>query len=102
MVSVLTTNPAILYGDGPVFEQSSDVQPGAYPAKLLTGYLGSVGGYIPQQIRMYVFERNGMYITFTLYALGLRATEGDVTQIAPINIEEQNIFDNMVAGLRFQ
>lgn len=102
IIGVLTTDPTTLRGDGPVFENSSNVQPSAYPAKLLTGYISSIGGYIPQQIRMHVFEHNSYYITFTLYALGPSATEGDIVQIAPIYPEDEKIFDNIAAGLQLR
>ena len=59
--------------------------------------IGVIGRYIPQRIRMYVFEHNGDYITGPLYALGLNATEGDVSQIKSIFFEEERTFDNLVA-----
>ena len=102
VIIIWTADPLSLPGDRPIYETVTDAQPGAYPGKLVTGYIGSIGGYIPQQIRMYVFEHNGYYIAFTLYALGLNATEGDVSQIAPIFSEEEKIFDNVVAGLQFR
>jgi len=102
VVFVMTMNPAEVPGDRPLIETTSDVQPARYPAKLYTGYLGAIGGYIPQQIRMYVFEHNGVYIAFTLYALGLHVTEGDFSQIVPIYPEDEKIFDNIVKGLELQ
>jgi len=102
VVFVSEVNPMDMHGDGPVYESDTTVQPARYPARLLTGYIGSVGGNFPQQIRRYIFEHNGVFITFTLYGLGLHATEGDVSQIAPIYSEDQNIFDNIVKGLELQ
>ncbi len=95
-------DPLSLPGDRPIYETVTDVQPGAYPCKLVTGYMGSIGGYVPQQLRMYIFEHNGTYITITLYAVGLKATDGDMTQIVPLLSEDVKIFDAMVAGLRFE
>lgn len=102
VVGVWTTDPISLPGDRPIYETITDAKPGAYPARLVTGYMGSIGGYLPQQIRMYIFEQNGVYITFTLYALGLNVMEGDVSQVAPLFSEDVSIFDNIVAGLRFE
>jgi hypothetical protein len=34
------------------------------------GFIGSVGGRIPQQFVTYLMREGGMYYTFTLYALG--------------------------------
>ena len=84
-----------------VIDSTTDVQVGVYSTKLLTGYIGAVGGYIPQQIRRFVFERNGYYFVVTLYALGLHVTEGEISQIAQLNPEDVSLFDNIVASLQF-
>ena len=102
VIATSTTDPLSMPGGGTVYENTMDVQIGAYPAKLVTGYLGSIGGYIPQQIRMYVFERNGTYFAFTLYALGLNAAEGDPSQIAPISPEDVSRFDAMIQTVQFK
>ena len=101
VVTVSNTDPSTLLGDGPAIDSVTDVQVGVYPAKLLTGYIGAVGGYIPQQIRRFVFERNGYYFVVTLYALGLHVTEGEFSQIAQLNPEDVSLFDNIVASLQF-
>lgn len=101
VVTVSNTDPSTLLGDGPAIDSVTDVQVGLYPAKLLTGYIGAVGGYIPQQIRRFVFERNGYYFVVTLYALGLHVTEGEFSQIAQLNPEDVSLFDNIVASLQF-
>lgn len=100
VVAVWNMDPTAPLGDGPVIESTTDVQLSGYPAKLLTGYIGSVGGNIPQQFRRFVVERNGSYFVITLYALGLHATEGDVSQIAQLNPKDISLFDNMVTSMQ--
>lgn len=100
VVAVWNMDPTAPLGDGPVIESTTDVQLSGYPAKLLTGYIGSVGGYIPQQIKRFVVERNNSYFVITLYALGLHTTEGDVSQIAQLNPEDVSLFDNMVTSMQ--
>ena len=100
VISVWNIDPTAPLGDGPVIESTTDVQLSGYSAKLLTGYIGSVGGYIPQQFRRFVVERNGSYFVVTLYALGLHATEGDVSQRAQLNPEDISLFDNMVTSMQ--
>ncbi|MBV6395152.1 MAG: hypothetical protein HFACDABA_00723 [Anaerolineales bacterium] len=101
VIGVMTTDPAALRGDGPVFESSSNVQIGLYPARLLTGYIGAIGGHIPQQFRMYVFQRADYYLTVTLYALGLHIMDGDASQIAPLDPNDVARFDRIVESIRF-
>ena len=100
VISVWNINPAAPLGDGSVIESTTDVQFSGYPAKLLTGYIGSIGGYIPQQFKRFVVERNGFYFVATLYALGLHATEGDISQIAKLNPEDVSLFDDMVTSMQ--
>lgn len=100
VVEVWNIDPATSLGDGAVIESAADVQLSGYSAKLLTGYIGSVGGYIPQQIRRFVVERNASYFVVTLYALGLHATEGDVSQIVQLNPEDVSLFDTMVTSMQ--
>ena len=102
VIGVMTSAPTDMPGDRPIFETSTDVQVGAYPAKLLTGYIGAIGGYIPQQFRMYLFQRADHYVTVTLYALGLNVTEGDMSQIVTMDPEDVPEFELIVRSLRFR
>ncbi|MBI5294262.1 MAG: hypothetical protein HY869_02220 [Chloroflexi bacterium] len=43
-IEVMNVDPTAPRGDGAVIENTSDIQFSGYPAKLLTGYIGSVGG----------------------------------------------------------
>ncbi len=99
VIEVTNTDPTMPLGDGSVFENSVDTQLSGRPAKLLTGYIGSVGGYIPQQFRKYVIEHNGFYISITLYALGLHVTEGDISQIAQTDPADVSLFESIVASM---
>ena len=100
VISVWSVDPTTPRGDDPVIESTSDIQVSGYPAKLLTGYIGAVGGYVPQQYRKIIVEREGLYFIFTLYAFGLHATEGDVSQIAQLVPEDVSIFNAMATTLQ--
>lgn len=99
-VEVMNIDPTAPRGDGAVIETISDTQVSGYPAKLLTGYIGSVGGYIPQQFRKVVVERNGSYFVVTLYALGLHVTDGDLSKIAELAMVDISLFDNVTASMQ--
>lgn len=99
-IEVMTVDPTSPRGDGPFIENTMDVQLPNYPAKLLTGYIGSVGGNIPQQFKRYIIERNGFYYVMTLYALGLHVSEGDISQIAQLIPEDVVVFDRLAASMQ--
>ena len=100
VISVWNMDPTVPRGDGPVIESTQEVHLSGYSAQLLTGYIGSIGGYIPQQYRRYVIEQKNAYLIVTLFALGLNATEGDVTQIVQLNPEDVTLFDKIVASMQ--
>lgn len=100
VISIWSIDPTAPLGDGSVIESTTGVQLSGYSAKLLTGYIGSVGGYIPQQFKKFVVERNGSYFVIALYALGLHAAEGDISQIAQLNSEDISLFESMVASMQ--
>lgn len=98
-VEVMTIDPTAPRGDGAVIESASDAQISGYPATLLTGYVGSVGGYMPQQFKQLVIERNGNYFVLTLYALGLHITDGDISQIVQLTPEDVTLFDEIAESM---
>jgi WD40 repeat protein len=102
VISASENNPASAQGGGHVFETSTEMEIGDYTATLLTGYTGAIGGYIPQQFRMYVFERNGLYFTFKLYALGLHAQGGNLSQVVFLNPDDVERFDELILTVQFK
>jgi hypothetical protein len=99
VVSVWDKDPAAPLGDGPVNESVTDVELAGYPARLFTGYIGSIGGYVPQQFRRYVIERNGVYWMITLYALGLHASGGDLSPIVELDPADVQLFETIAASV---
>ncbi len=101
VISVYTQDPQTFAGDGPVVESASSEVVAGQQARVMRGYIGAVGGYIPQQYISYAIQYNGLYYRFTQYALGLHATEGDVTQIVPLNAEDVTLFVYIMNSLSF-
>lgn len=99
-VEVMNVDPTSPRGDGSVIENTEEIQLSGHPAKLLTGYIGSVGGYMPQQFKKIVVEQNGNYFVITLYALGLHVTDGDVSQIVPLAPDDVLLFDSITASMQ--
>lgn len=99
-IEVTNIDPTAPRGDGAIIESTSDIQFSGYPAKLSTGYIGSVSGYIPQQFKKIIVERNDNYFVITLYALGLHVTNGDISQITQLTADDVSLFDNITASIR--
>lgn len=98
--SIGEVSPEDCRGDCPVIESSEAVQVAGQPATKLAGYIGSIGGNIPQQYQTYVFEREGRFYSFTLYALE-RSETVEGTDIQPLAAEDVALFEQMLATLRF-
>ncbi len=101
VIQVWEVDPTSLRGDGPVVESKTDTQLSGQPAKLLTGYIGAIGGYVPQQYKRIQIERNGLFFTFTVYALGLHATSSNLSDIRPLQSEDASLFDTILNTLKF-
>ena len=100
---VIEVEQTIPNADGPVLvtESTADLLVSGFSATLTTGHIDSIGGYIPQQFRRIVIHPIGPNIVITLYALGLHATDGDISQIAPLDPEDISLFDKIVTSFRF-
>jgi hypothetical protein len=98
--NVSDTSPLDCAGDCPVIEASEPAEIAGYGATKLTGYIGAIGGNIPQQYQTYVFGQAGRFYSFTLYALERSETPaGD--DIHLLQAEDVALFEEMLATLRF-
>ena len=84
-------------GDCPIVEEDTLVIHNGFQARRLKGWFGAVGGYIPQEYLTYIFEVQGQYLVFTLYALPLGFESADITTVWPIEgLEELDLFERTV------
>jgi hypothetical protein len=68
----------------------------------ISGYIGSIGGRIPQQYVTYVMREGGTYYAFTLYALGGDREVERVDVIWPLDEADVVVFERMMETLRFR
>jgi hypothetical protein len=94
-------DPGAPLGDGPAIERLTEVQLAGRPARLFEGYIGSVGGYVPQRFKRYVVQTEDGYFLITLYALGLGASGGNLSQIAELDPADIQLFDAIAATVRW-
>lgn len=100
-VRVSAADPLECRGDCPFVESSEAVTVAGLAATKVSGYIGSIGGNVPQRFLTYIFQQDGRYYIFTLYALGLKATGDDPSTIWPLSDSDVALFDRILATLRF-
>ena len=86
-------------GDCPVVQTLTMTHVSGMPTRKITGYIGSIGGNIPQEYITYIIEYRGGYLIFTLYALdrGVEVDRYDV--IWPLAPEDIEVFERIIASL---
>lgn len=83
-------------GDCPFVESDQMVQIGEQDVRRVKGYIGSVGGNIPQEFLVYIFELGDKALVFTLYALPFDADLTEVSMIWPLDGMELDLFERTV------
>ncbi len=84
-------------GDCPVKQEDSQVEINGLPARRVKGYIGAVGGYIPQEFLTYIFTLDDEQLVFTVYALPFDTPYQQITQIWPLEGMALELFERMVA-----
>ena len=94
-------DPLVCRGDCPMIESNQPVTIAGRQARLVRGYLGSVGGNVPQQFMLYLIRSGRTYISLTLFAAGRHAAVGDPAVILPLQAADIELFDRIVGTLGF-
>jgi hypothetical protein len=93
-------DPLDCQGDCPFVEDVATVEIAGLPATRIEGYIGSIGGNVPQDYLTYVIERGTRYYNFTLYA-GAAPDADPTADPAPLAAEDVAVFEQMLATLQF-
>jgi hypothetical protein len=93
-------------GDCPIINTKEQVTLGEKSATKLTGYIGSVGGNIPQTYVTYELVSGTKYFIFSMQALPFVMTKDEVPQYDPyatqqIKREDQLTFDQILSTFKF-
>ena len=97
-------DPLTCRGDCPVVTRTdTNLSIGRQEAIRIEGYIGSIGGNIPQEYVSYVIHRNDSYYTFTLHALTVSEEVyiQDLSIIYPMKAENVVLFEQIMATLQF-
>ena len=101
--NVGTVNPLECRGACPVVKETTEVQIATLNATKIYGYIGAIGGNIPQHILKYIFKKGDKYISFTLYARGQNdLTENPTGDYWPLEDTDIKLFDQILSTFRFE
>ncbi|HET6845961.1 MAG TPA: hypothetical protein VFH29_03955 [Anaerolineales bacterium] len=92
-------DPLVCHGECPLIESTEPVTLSGRNAQLARGYIGSVGGNIPQRFMLYVVRSGTTYISLTLYAADRHAVLADPAIILPLHESDIELFDRIVRTL---
>ncbi len=95
-------DPLVCRGDCPVVENTDSASVAGFEAIKAQGYIGSIGGNIPQRYISYILQRDGRYYKFTLYALSLHAKNECCSTIWPLQENDIELFEQILATLKFE
>jgi len=88
-----------LGGGCPVMEVVEEVVIGDKEATRIKGYIGSIGGNIPQEYVTYVYRKVYDYYIFTLWALPNDTNINEAATISPLREKDLEIFERMLKTL---
>ncbi len=98
-------DPLACRGDCPVVQHTdTGLIVGGNEATRVEGYIGSIGGNVPQEYISYIIPRNGSYYIFTAYALAEseQATVQDFSKVYTMNLVDVTLFEQILSTLRFE
>jgi hypothetical protein len=102
-IGISEMNPLECRGDCPVIEKQETVTLAGQEATRVEGYIGSVGGFIPQQYVSYVLKHENQYYRFEIHAVSSAETfdAGDISTIRPLKAEDLELFEKIMSTLAF-
>jgi hypothetical protein len=100
-VWISDANPLDCRGDCPVVESSTPTTIAGLDATKVEGYIGAIGGEIPQQYLRYILRHDNLYYSFTLWALGRDAKNECCSVIYPLDENDIALFEQILDTLTF-
>ena len=94
-------NPLECRGDCPLVENTEPATVAGLEATKVTGYIGAVGGIIPQRYLQYILKHDNRYYSFTLWALRRDAKNECCSVIWPLNDNDIALFEQLLNTLTF-
>jgi hypothetical protein len=100
-VWISDTDPLQCRGDCLLVESTGPATGAGLDATRVAGYMGAIGGSIPQRYLRYILRHDDRYYVFTLFALGRGAKNECCSTIWPLNENDIALFDQILGTLKF-
>jgi len=94
-------DPLVCQGECPMIENSEAMKIAGREARQVRGYIGSIGGNVPQYFMLYLFRLGDVHVSFVLYAESRYAIAGDPSVISPLKEADIDLFERMMQTLEF-
>jgi hypothetical protein len=95
-------NPLECRGDCPLVESTAPVTVANIDAIKVEGYIGAIGGNIPQRYMSYILQRDNRYYNLTLYAISrFDFNNYDPYTIWPLKENDIALFDQILETFKF-
>jgi len=93
-------------GDGPVSNSDENLNVNSYKAKKIKGYIGAIGGMVPQSFIEYqIFHPDGKrFFLITMYELTVKEEEkftGPERPISSVPANDEKIFQQIISTFKF-
>ena len=86
-------------GDCPFVELDQNIEINGQEVRKIEGYIGSVGGYTPQEFLSYIFNLGDQALVMTVYALPFGTQVSDPSIIWPLEGMELELFERIVLSV---
>jgi len=94
-------DPLVCVGDCPLIEENKPQPLAGRAARQVRGYIGSIGGSVPQYYLMYAVRLGEVHVSFVLYAAGRAAVTDDPTYIRELAQEDIDLFERIMRSVEF-
>jgi len=100
-VDVRNSDPEQCRGDCPIIQLREEININGLKGKKLAGYIGAVGGSVPQSYQTIVIPHNNSFYNFTVYELKYDEIQPPTRQIGQIPEKEIKLLEKIVSTLKF-
>jgi hypothetical protein len=100
-VWISDVNPLECRGDCLLVEETAPATVAGLEATKVAGYMGAIGGSIPQRYLRYIIRHDNRYYVFTLFALSFHARSNDMYTIWPLGENDVTLFEQVLETFKF-
>lgn len=100
-IAVTSSDPEQCRGDCPVIQKKEEVIINGISSKKLTGYIGEVGGSVPQSYQTIVIPYNNKFYTFTVYELKYDENQLPTREIGSVPEAKVDLLNQILSTFKF-